>query len=118
MHELQTFKASRNNNFLVQPIEHDGGKQKGRWKAVPGEGCAAKFSHLQDDEDKHRTLQHGAVFTVHEAVLRVDLSRCMFLTYLLPLFSCEAHEEGCSGSAASFQRELDSLIPPAEPLQT
>lgn len=73
---------------------------------------------IYSDEDKHGTLQHSAVFTVHEAVLRVDLSRCVFLTYLLPLFSWEAHEERCSGRAASFQRELDSVIPLAEPLRT
>lgn len=61
---------------------------------------------------------HRAGCAVHEAVLRVDLSRCMLLTYLLPLFSWGTHEQGCSGRAVRFQQELSTLISLAEPPQT
>lgn len=114
-HGLQTCKASRNNSFLVQPIEHNARKLRERWKAalvwgvLPG--CPLQTRKTNTG------LQHNAPFTVREAVLQVDLSRCMFLTYLLLLLSWETHEQGCAGRAASCQQELSSVIPPAEPLQ-
>lgn len=48
-------------------------------------------SLVADHEDKHRPLPHGTGFTVREQSC-LDLSRCMFLTYLLPPFSWETQE--------------------------
>lgn len=116
-HELQTFKASRNNNFLVQPIEHDARKQRERWKAAAGEGWAAKFSHLQTKTNTG--LCNTMLFfmcTRQFCICRwINRGACSWPT---SAFSWETHKQGCSGRGASFQRELDSVIPPAELLQT